>query len=108
MTDWSRNLKDASARETVLGGAGIGIAALSIYRIGSGVTRALTLGWKSYFKTIHSESVRKSDLNMLTGMLVWGSVRNYIAVTGRTGIGKTCMINTVLHRRHGVVEISVS
>jgi putative ribosome biogenesis GTPase RsgA len=73
-----------------------------------GIVRALTLGWKSYFRTIKPLSVRKSDVQGLSSSLQHMFRGSYIVVIGESGYGKTCLIDTALNRQYGVVKISVS
>lgn len=109
MADWLEGLKYvassiASSDATLCVGAALAIGAIP--RVG--VVRALTLGWKSYFKTVSPMSVRKSEMERLNDALLRMHRGSYVVVTGGTQYGKTCMIDTALHRQHGVVKISVS
>ena len=70
--------------------------------------RALSLGFKSYFKTTYPLSVRASEIKQLKNSLLWMEKGDYITVTGGKGNGKTCLIDTTLNRHLGVVKISVS
>lgn len=115
MADWLGSVKDivsfAAADSKVILGVGASIVALGsvagyLPRVGLG--RALSLGFKSYFKTTCPLSVRKSDVKKLSESLLSMGKDEYIAVTGGKGIGKTCLINTTLNRHLGVVRISVS
>ena len=114
MTDWLGSVKDivslvADSKAILSVGTG-GLALIS----GAGVipcvglVRALSLGFKSYFKTTYPLCVRKSDINKLSDSLLWMEQGDYITVTGGKGIGKTCLIDTTLNRHLGVVKISVS
>ena len=117
MTDWLESVKEmvsvvADSKAILSIGAG-GLALISggsvagvIPRVG--LVRALSLGFKSYFKTTCPLSVRKSDINKLSDSLLWMEKGDYITVTGGKGIGKTCLIDTTLIRHLGVVNISVS
>jgi hypothetical protein len=116
MTDWLESVKDivslvADSKAILSVGVG-GLALISgsvagvIPRVG--LVRALSLGFKSYFKTAYPLSVRKSDINKLSDSLLWMEKGDYITVTGGKGIGKTCLIDTTLNRHLGVVKISVS
>ena len=70
--------------------------------------RALSLGFKSYFKATYPLSVRKSEIKQLNDSILRMRKGSYIAVTGGIGNGKTCLINTTLNHHLGVVKISVS
>lgn len=116
MTDWLGSVKDivslvADSKAILSVGVG-GLALISgsvagvIPRVGP--VRALSLGFKSYFKTTYPLSVRKSDINQLSDSLLWMEKGEYITVTGGKGIGKSCLIDTTLNRQFGVVKISVS
>ena len=110
MTDWLGSVKD------IVSFAADSTAILSVVATGSvfgviprvGPVRALSLRFKSYFKTTQPLSVRKSDINQLSNMLLSMERGEYITVTGGKGIGKTCLIDTTLNRHLGVVKISVS
>ena len=114
MADWLGSLKDivslVADSKAILGDVGGGLALVSaagiIPRVGIG--RALTLGWRSYFKTTYPLSVRKSEITQLINSVLSMGKGSYIAVTGGKGIGKSCLIDTTLNRQHGVVKISVS
>ena len=116
MTDWLGSVKDIVSLDAdskaILGVGAGGLALISgsvagvIPRVG--LVRALSLGYKSYFKTTYPLSVRKSDINQLSDLLLWMEKGDYIPVTGGKGIGKTCLIDTTLNRHLGVVKISVS
>ena len=113
MSDWLGNLKDilsiVAESKAILGGAGglvLGSVAGFIPRVGLG--RAISLGWRSYFKTTNPLSVRKSEIKKLSNLLLSMEKGSYIAVTGGKGIGKSCLIDTTLNHHLGVVKISVS
>ena len=73
-----------------------------------GLGRALSLGFKSYFRTTYPLSVRQVEIKQLNDSILWMEKGDYITVTGGKGIGKTCLIDTTLNRHFGVVKISVS
>ena len=114
MTDWLGSVKEivslVADSKAILGVGAGGLALVSaagvIPRVG--FVRALTLGYKSYFKTTYPLSVRKSEIKQLNDSILWMDKGDYITVTGGKGIGKTCLIDTTLNRHHGVVKISVS
>ena len=70
--------------------------------------RALSLGFKSYLRTIYPSSVRASEIKQLNDSILRMKKGSYIIVTGGKGNGKTCLIDTTLNRHFGVVKISVS
>ena len=117
MTDWLESAKyivsSVAESEAILGiGAG-GLALFSGVSIAGviprvGLVRAVSLGFKSYFKTTYPLSVRKSEIKQLSDSIQWMDQGEYITVTGGKGIGKTCLIDTTLNRHLGVVKISVS
>ena len=114
MTDWLGSVNDfvslVADSKAILGiGAGglaLGSVAGFIPRVG--LVRALSLGFKSYFKTTYPLSVRKSELKQFSASVLLMDRGEYITVTGGKGIGKTCLIDTALNRHLGVVKISVS
>ena len=114
MTDWLGSVKDivslVADSKAILGvGAGglaLGSVAGFIPRVG--LVRALSLGFKSYFKTTYPLSVRKSEIKQLNESILRMKKGSYITVTGGKGNGKTCLIDTALNGHLGVVKISVS
>ena len=113
MTDWLGSVKDivslvADSKSILVGAGGLvfGSVAGVIPRVG--LVRALSLGFKSYFKTTYPLSVRKSEINQLNESILRMKKGSYITVTGGKGNGKTCLIDTTLNHHLGVVEISVS
>lgn len=96
----------ADSKAILAGGLVIGSAAGFIPRVGLG--RALTLGFKSYFKTTYPLSVRKSEIKQLSDSILEMDKGRYITVIGGKGMGKTCLIDTTLNRHLGVVKIDVS
>ena len=116
MADWLESVKDfvslvADSKATLgIGAGGLALVSGSIAGVipRVGLVRALSLGFKSYFKTTYPLSVRKSDINQLSDSLLWMEKGDYITVTGGKGIGKSCLIDTTLNRHLGVVKISVS
>ena len=114
MADWSESVKDivslVADSKAILGVGAGGLALVSgagvIPRVG--LVRALSLGFKSYFKTTYPLSVRKSEIKQLNDSILRMKKGSYITVTGGKGNGKTCLIDTALNRHLGVVKISVS
>ena len=112
MVDWLYSLSDivslAANSKAIIGGAG-GLALLSAAALPRvGLRRAITLGWKSYFKTTIPLSVRKAEIQQLTESITSMEKGIYITVIGGKGNGKSCLIDTTLNRHFGVVKISVS
>ena len=116
MADWLESVKDivslVADSKTILGVGAGGLALVSgsiagvIPRVG--LVRALSLGFKSYLKTIYPLSVRASEIKQLNDSILRMKKGSYIIVTGGKGNGKTCLIDTALNRHFGVVKISVS
>ena len=113
MADWFESVKDivslaADSKALLVGGGSLllGSAAGVVPRVGLG--RALSLGFRSYFKTSHPLSVRASEIKRLSDSLLRMKRGMYIIVTGGKGNGKTCLIDTALNRQFGVVNFSVS
>ena len=112
MTDWLGSVKDlvSFVADSEAFGAGLvlvfGSVGGVITRVGLG--RALSLGFKSYFKTTYPLSVRHSEIKQLNDLILRMKKGTYITVTGGKGNGKTCLIDTTLNRHLGVVKISVS
>ena len=114
MTDWFGSVKDIASlvadSKAILGVGAGGLALVSaagvIPRVG--LVRALSLGFKSYFKTTYPSSVRASEIKQLNDSILRMKKGSYITVTGGKGNGKTCLIDTTLNRHLGVVKISVS
>ena len=116
MAYWLESVKDivslVADSKTILGVGAGGLALVSgsiagvIPRVG--LVRALSLGFKSYLKTIYPLSVRASEIKQLNDSILRMKKGSYIVVTGEKGNGKTCLIDTALNRHLGVVKISVS
>jgi hypothetical protein len=112
MADWLghfTHIVSVIADSKAIFGAG-GLALLSVAgavpRLGFG--RAITFGWRSYFRTTHPLSVRKAEVERLSESLRDIKQGSYITITGGKGNGKSCLIDTTLNRHVGVVKISVS
>eukprot|EP01036_Dinobryon_divergens_P026360 gene26360-34997_t len=92
--------------EAILGAGGLALASVAglIPRVGLG--RALSLGYKSYFKTTYPLSVRESEIEQLNDLILRLKKGRYIVVTGGKGNGKSCLIDTTLNHHFGVVKIS--
>ncbi len=116
MTDWLGSLKDiasfvADSKDILgIGAGGLALATVSVagFIPRVGLVRALSLGFKSYFKTTYPLSVRASEIKLLNDSILRMKKGSYITVTGGKGNGKTCLIDTTLNRHFGVVKISVS
>ena len=114
MVEWLGSLKDivnlVADSKTVLGGAAGGLALISVAgampRVG--FIRALTFGFRSYFRTTYPLSVRKSEIQQLNELILSMEKGSYITVIGGKGNGKSCLIDTALNRQYGVTKISVS
>ena len=116
MTDWLGSVNSivslVADSKAILGVGAGGLALVSgsiagvIPRVG--LVRALSLGFKSYFKTTYPLSVRTSEIKQLNDLILRLEKGSYIIVTGEKGNGKTCLINTTLNHYLGVVKINVS
>ena len=116
MADWLGSVKDivslVADSKAILGVGAGGLALVTgsvagfIPRVG--LVRALSLGFKSYFKTTYPLSVRASEIKQLNDSILRMRKGSYITVTGGKGNGKTCLIDTTLNGHLGVVKISVS
>ena len=116
MTDWLGSVKDVVSfvvdSKAILGVGAGGLALFSgsvagfIPRVG--LVRALSLGFKSYFKATYPLSIRKSDIKQLSKVIRLMVKGKYVIVTGGKGVGKTCLIDTTLNHHLGVVKIEVS
>ena len=91
MTDWLDIVKDISSIVILGVGAG-GLVLVSV-----GLTRALSIGFRRYFKITYPLSIRKSEIKQLSDLILRMEKGDYIAVTGGKGIGKTCLIDTALN-----------
>ena len=92
----------------MIGAGGIGVLSVAGVLPRVGIIRALTLGWRSRFKTTYPLSVRKSEIRELSESIRVMEKGSYIAVIGGKGNGKSCLIDTTLNRHFGVVKTSVS
>ncbi len=103
----------AEARNVLgLGAATITIASsLSVLGVAPKVVlvRALTVGWRSVLRSVNPISVREKELNRLSIALnTRDDPSSYLVVTGDKGFGKSCLVDTLLHRRKGVIMVEVS
>ena len=89
---------------------GIG-ATVAIYTAGialkAGPGRCVVLGLKSLFSFLPAKSVRKADIENVLAKISKLRGGKYLVVTGGKGFGKSCLIQTALHRHFGVVHINV-
>jgi len=92
--------------KAILAGAALCSVSGAIPRVG--FVRALTVGFRSYFKKSYPLSVRKSEIQLLDDSIKSIEKGSYIIVIGGKGNGKSCLIDTTLNRHHGVVKTSVS
>ena len=90
-------------------GLGGGLTALSnlgaLPKVGAG--RALTLYMKSRFTPASPFSVRAKEISFLRSRLASLRRGHYLVVTGGKGLGKSCLIDSVLSQYGGVIKISV-
>ena len=94
--------------KTILGVGGlVGLSITGILpKVGFG--RAITLGLHSkLFSPSKSKSVRKLQIQRLSEDLSSLLRGQYILVTGAKGVGKSCMIDTALLGKCGVVTVVV-
>jgi hypothetical protein len=108
----SQILTGLADAKTLVAGSAAGVS-LVVGVVGPkvGFGRACTLAFRSrVFSSLHhkTRSVRHEEAQQ-----VWDIVSNdlrdglYLVVTGPRGVGKSSMVSTTLHRRYGVVTISV-
>jgi hypothetical protein len=90
-----------------IGGATVSAAGL-IPRIGPG--RAIWIGIRSRFaRKPEPLSIRSEEIAEIKSMLLRKKFNEtYLVVTGEKGVGKTCLLNTVLNKTPGVIRVSVS
>jgi hypothetical protein len=99
----------AANLKTVISVGGTGFAVLSnlgaLPKVGCG--RAIILHFQSKFRSASPYSVREKEIKFLRSKLESFDRGRYVVVTGGKGLGKTCLIDSVLNRYGGVVTISV-
>ena len=99
----------AANLKTTIGAGGTGLAILSnlgaLPKVGCG--RAIVLHFQSKFRSVKPYSVRDEEIKLLRSTLESFGRGRYLVVTGGKGLGKTCLIHSVLNRYGGVVTISV-
>jgi hypothetical protein len=98
------NLKTLLAIGSISGGVAL-TSAGAVPKIGLG--RSISLAVKSVLQTASPESVRKVEMASLLAELNAHQKGRYIVITGGKGYGKSCLIDSTLSRRFGVVKISV-
>jgi hypothetical protein len=106
----SQIVSDLSAVKTIFGIGTVSGIALSAVGIAPkvGVGRSIVLALKSTLSFISTASARKVDMKLLSEELTTLSSGRYILVTGGKGFGKSCLIQTALHRKFGVIFTSAS
>ena len=72
-----------------------------------GCGRAIILHFQSKFRSTSPYSVREEEIKFLRSKLESFGRGRYVVVTGGKGLGKTCLIDSVLNGYGGVVTISV-
>lgn len=74
-----------------------------------GPMRAVALALRSRFASADRVSLRHADIMALKSSMavIENSASSYIVVRGPKGVGKTCLIDTVLQRTCGVVYVQV-
>jgi hypothetical protein len=110
MTDnFSQFLSNIADMKTLLGIGASGIV-LSVAGIAPkvGVGRSTILALKSTFSSLSTSSARKLDMSVLCRKIGSLSHGQYILVTGDKGLGKSCLIETALHRKFAVIYIRAS
>jgi len=74
-----------------------------------GFRRAVTLALKSkLFNRPSAVSVRTAEKDLLLTEITLKEAGKYLVVMGPKGVGKTCLVQSALSGRSGVVTISVS
>jgi putative protein kinase ArgK-like GTPase of G3E family len=101
------NLSDVKAILGIGTASGIALSAVGIApKVGVG--RSLILALKSTLSFKSTPSARKVDMKILSQNLNTLSDGTYILVTGGKGFGKSCLIQTALHRKFGVIFTTAS
>jgi len=73
-----------------------------------GVGRSINLALRStFFSSLPTKSARETHLRILLNQISVLDAGSYIVITGEQGVGKSCLIQTALYRKFGVVNISV-
>jgi hypothetical protein len=90
--------------KTLLGIGATGIV-LSVAGIAPkvGVGRSIILALNSTLSSLSTPSARKLDMTVLCRKIDSLSRGQYVLVTGGKGFGKSCLIETALHRKLGVI-----
>jgi hypothetical protein len=89
MTDWLESVKDIvslvddSKAILGIGAGGLALGSVAGFVPRFGLVRALSLGFKSYFKTTYPLSVRKSEIKQLNESILRMKKGSYITVTGK-------------------------
>jgi hypothetical protein len=106
----SQKMSNLSDLKTILGiGTTSGIV-LTAFGIAPkvGVGRSIVLALKPILSFLPNSSVRKKDMKILSQKLATLSGGRYVVVTGGKGFGKSCLIQTALHRKFGVIFTTAS
>jgi hypothetical protein len=90
-----------------IGASGIGLSVAGIAPK-VGVDRSIILALNSTLSILSTSPARKFDMVILCRKLNALSRGQYILVTGGKGFGKSCLIETILHRKFGVIYATAS
>ncbi len=74
-------------------------------RIGPGRAAFVALRTRFGFRPNH-ESIRVAEIKLLRSMITAKPVsQGYVVITGQKGVGKTCLLHTVISKTPGVIEV---
>ena len=73
-----------------------------------GALRAATVCLKSIFTSASPISLRSKEMKYLISKMENLGRGHYLVVTGGKGVGKSCLIDSVLYQKPGVIKIGVS
>jgi hypothetical protein len=86
-------------------GGTVASAAGLLPRMGPGRAAWIALRSRFAFKP-NPESLRSAEIKLLRSMLADKDFgQGYLVVTGETGVGKTCLLNTVTSKTAGVIKV---
>jgi hypothetical protein len=101
-----KNLLDVKTLLSLGGGLTVVSRFVGLPKVGA--LRAATVYLKSIFASVSPISVRSKEMKHLIMKIENLGRGHYLVVTGGKGVGKSCLVDSVLNQKPGVIKISVS
>lgn len=92
---------------SVVSGGVISVAGSLWYIFRRGPYRAIKLGISSMRWKAPVHSIRAREIEQVKSKLAYSGIEDFVVVVGPKGVGKTCIVDTALEKRPGVLRLSV-